>query len=74
MRCPVCYAVLVRGRENNEDDKRYTYLRTHVCEECKFMRVSADVLFPDDRQEEELHRLYVLRYARRRKGPPPQHT
>jgi len=74
MKCPACDTYLERIRTGDDDDKRNTYLRLRVCPECGTRLVSADVFFPEDRQAEELHRLYSLRYARRAKPRRAQHT
>ena len=75
MRCPECGADLDRGTEGTKDDRRNAYLRTQDCEKCGSRRVSVDHLFPEDRQAEELHYLYALRYARRaKKVRSTQHT
>jgi len=74
LRCPDCDGNLVRGKEGIADHTRNTYLRDRVCQKCGAKLVSAEVLFPEDRQAEELRRLSSLRYARRAKPVPTQHT
>jgi len=76
VRCPACGAT-VRFREGIDDHARNTYLRRRICGNCGAKLVSAEVLFPEDRQDEETHRLFSLRYAKRAKRAKPvptQHT
>jgi len=73
MKCPVCGAK-VRFREGIDDHVRNTYLRRRTCGNCGAKLVSAEVLFPEDRQDEELRRLFSLRWAKRAKPRRAQHT
>jgi hypothetical protein len=54
-----------------EDSVRGAYLRVRRCGKCGARVIFAEIPFPQDRQEEELHRLSSLQYAARVKPVQP---